>query len=173
MPLELPLPLVFAQDPREFAGILAAAFYDHPSQRMITVGVTGTNGKTTTSWIMRSIFEESEHITGMLGTVEWALANERLDTMGEIWEPMEEDTTLKRDSSAPFWGAPYKGKYSVPCTTPDAIHVRPPLLKLYFLARQALDDEILFGSIKNIIDKGGRLVRHPAGVGIALMMGDI
>lgn len=122
--MELNTPVTFAIDPQDFAGTLAHHFYDRPSERMTTVGVTGTNGKTTVAWLMRSVFEQMGKLTGMIGTVEYAVATDRLDLDGDFWEDFEEDTTLNRECSAPFWAAPYEGKYEVPCTTPDNVSVR-------------------------------------------------
>lgn len=121
VPMECTAPVVFAIDPYDFGSVLAAAFYERPSERMTTVAVTGTNGKTTIAWLMRSIFEEMGQLCGMLGTVEYALATDRLTLSGDLWAPDAPDPTLQRESSVPFWAVPYEGKYSVPCTTPDAI----------------------------------------------------
>lgn len=130
VPIEINTPVTWAIDPSDFVATLAHGFYDRPSERLTTVGVTGTNGKTTVAWLMRSIFEQLGQLTGMIGTVEYSIATDRLDIEGELWEPFEEDTTLSRECSTPFWSAPYEGKYSIPCTTPDSVSVRlssPPV----------------------------------------------
>lgn len=124
VPMEINTPVAFAIDPQDFVGTLANSFYDRPSERMLTVGVTGTNGKTTVAWLMRSVFEQEGKLTGMIGTVEYALATDRLDLDGDFWADVDIDTTLNRECSAPFWAAPYEGKYYVPCTTPDNVSVR-------------------------------------------------
>lgn len=126
IPIEINTPVIWAIDPSDFVATLAHGFYDRPSERLTTVGVTGTNGKTTVAWLMRSVFEQLGQLTGMIGTVEYAIATDRLDLEGELWEPFEEDTTLARECSAPFWAAPYEGKYEIPCTTPDNVSVRLP-----------------------------------------------
>jgi hypothetical protein len=128
VPMEINTPTAFAIDPQDFAGTLAHHFYGRPSERMTTVGVTGTNGKTTVAWLMRSVFEQMGKLTGMIGTIEYALATDRLDLDGDFWESVDIDTTLNRECSAPFWAAPYEGKYHVPCTTPDNVSVRPRLI---------------------------------------------
>jgi UDP-N-acetylmuramoyl-L-alanyl-D-glutamate--2,6-diaminopimelate ligase len=50
----------------------ACAFYNDPSQSMLTVGVTGTNGKTTTTFILKSILEAAGIPTGVIGTLDGA-----------------------------------------------------------------------------------------------------
>lgn len=49
---------------------IAHSFYDKPSSRLKVIGVTGTNGKSTTCYVMRSILEAAGHRCGLLGTVE-------------------------------------------------------------------------------------------------------
>jgi UDP-N-acetylmuramoyl-L-alanyl-D-glutamate--2,6-diaminopimelate ligase len=56
-------------DSRLALAALAAAYYDHPSTAFKLVGVTATNGKTTTTYMINSIFEEHGLNTGMIGTV--------------------------------------------------------------------------------------------------------
>ena len=48
---------------------IAAEFYGHPSKELTLVGITGTNGKTTTTWLLESIFKASHLCTGVIGTV--------------------------------------------------------------------------------------------------------
>lgn len=54
----------------EAAGLLAAAFYDHPSQHMKVVGITGTNGKTTTATLLFKLFEALGYKCGLISTVQ-------------------------------------------------------------------------------------------------------
>ncbi|HLC16461.1 MAG TPA: UDP-N-acetylmuramoyl-L-alanyl-D-glutamate--2,6-diaminopimelate ligase [Thermodesulfovibrionia bacterium] len=57
------------QDAKKALARLASAFYRIPSSSLNIVGVTGTNGKTTTTHILSSIFEKAGHTTGLLGTI--------------------------------------------------------------------------------------------------------
>ncbi|HEY8393951.1 MAG TPA: UDP-N-acetylmuramoyl-L-alanyl-D-glutamate--2,6-diaminopimelate ligase [Thermaerobacter sp.] len=50
-------------------GLLASAFYGHPSHSLTLVGVTGTNGKTTTTHLIRALLEHAGFPTGLIGTV--------------------------------------------------------------------------------------------------------
>ena len=56
-------------DSRKSLAWLAAAFYGHPSKKLTVIGITGTNGKTTTSFIMESIFQEAGGNVGVMGTI--------------------------------------------------------------------------------------------------------
>ena len=54
---------------------IANEFYGHPSERLFLVGITGTNGKTTTSYLVRHLFESNEIGCGLIGTIEWIVGN--------------------------------------------------------------------------------------------------
>ncbi|HAR43428.1 MAG TPA: UDP-N-acetylmuramoyl-L-alanyl-D-glutamate--2,6-diaminopimelate ligase [Bdellovibrionales bacterium] len=61
--------MVLVENARLALASLAARFYDRPSHSMIVVGVTGTSGKTTTTYVMESILKAAGHKTGVIGTV--------------------------------------------------------------------------------------------------------
>lgn len=67
--LDLPLPQVVVDSVRAALGPLSAAFYGRPSERLALVGVTGTNGKTTTTFLIRTLLEGLGIGCGLLGTV--------------------------------------------------------------------------------------------------------
>ena len=69
--LDLPAPVtqVLVPDSRRALALLAAQFWGHPSRLMRVVGVTGTNGKTTTTHLIRHILSRNGHRVGLLGTV--------------------------------------------------------------------------------------------------------
>jgi len=52
---------------------LAASYYHFPSKELFLVGVTGTNGKTTTTYLIRHLLSTVEHPCGLIGTIEWVL----------------------------------------------------------------------------------------------------
>jgi UDP-N-acetylmuramoyl-L-alanyl-D-glutamate--2,6-diaminopimelate ligase len=56
--------------------LLADRFYGHPSGKMKLVGVTGTNGKTTTTYLIRSILEGAGEETGLIGTIRYLIGEE-------------------------------------------------------------------------------------------------
>lgn len=61
--------LILTDNSRRTAALAAAAFYGHPARDLTLVGVTGTNGKTTITWILEQIFKTSGFETGVIGTV--------------------------------------------------------------------------------------------------------
>ena len=68
---ELPLdvPQVVSPDSRATTGWLAASFHDHPFDALTTIGVTGTNGKTTTSQMIGAVLRGAGHRVEVLGTL--------------------------------------------------------------------------------------------------------
>jgi UDP-N-acetylmuramoyl-L-alanyl-D-glutamate--2,6-diaminopimelate ligase len=63
-------------DPRAVVGAVAAEIYGHPAQDLLLLGVTGTNGKTTTTWLIEAGLRAAGHRTGLVGTVETRIADE-------------------------------------------------------------------------------------------------
>jgi UDP-N-acetylmuramoyl-L-alanyl-D-glutamate--2,6-diaminopimelate ligase len=68
-PLGLGVPEVVVDDVRAAMGPVAARFHGDPTARLRTVGITGTNGKTTTAFLVRDVLEAAGLRTGLLGTV--------------------------------------------------------------------------------------------------------
>ncbi len=62
-------PQLVVDDTRRWLGPISAAVFGHPSERLITVGITGTNGKTTTAQLLAAVFEANGWPTGVVGTL--------------------------------------------------------------------------------------------------------
>jgi UDP-N-acetylmuramoyl-L-alanyl-D-glutamate--2,6-diaminopimelate ligase len=67
------VPWIAVRDARLALASLAAEFQGHPSRAMTVVGITGTNGKTTTSYLVSAIFEETGTRCGLIGTVTYRI----------------------------------------------------------------------------------------------------
>jgi UDP-N-acetylmuramoyl-L-alanyl-D-glutamate--2,6-diaminopimelate ligase len=65
------------------------AFYGHPEQRLRLVGVTGTNGKTTTDYLLESIFRAAGLKSGMFGTIEYHVAGKTLPAVNTTPESLD------------------------------------------------------------------------------------
>jgi UDP-N-acetylmuramoyl-L-alanyl-D-glutamate--2,6-diaminopimelate ligase len=68
-PLGLGVPEVRVDDVRAAMGPAASAVCGHPSTALDVVGVTGTNGKTTTTWLLQAVLEAAGRPTGLIGTL--------------------------------------------------------------------------------------------------------
>jgi UDP-N-acetylmuramoyl-L-alanyl-D-glutamate--2,6-diaminopimelate ligase len=72
------VPWIVVEDARLALALLAAEFSGHPSRRMQVVGTTGTNGKTTTSWLVAAIFEAAGTRCGLMGTVAYRMVDREI-----------------------------------------------------------------------------------------------
>lgn len=72
----LDLPVIVVENPRRIAGILSAWFYGEPMRQMFCAGITGTNGKTTTTTLLHQIWKGAGHEAGLIGTVETRIGAE-------------------------------------------------------------------------------------------------
>jgi UDP-N-acetylmuramoyl-L-alanyl-D-glutamate--2,6-diaminopimelate ligase len=75
------VPVLLAEHPREVLGEVAATVYGHPAEALTVLGVTGTNGKTTTAYLIESALRARGLRTGLIGTVETRIGDERLDSV--------------------------------------------------------------------------------------------
>ena len=71
-------PLLRVDDAREALGLCAHALAGDPTRRLIVCGVTGTNGKTTTTYLVRRIFECAGWPTGVLGTIGYLIGGREI-----------------------------------------------------------------------------------------------
>jgi len=67
--------VVLVEDTRRALALLADAFYGHPSKRLKLIGVTGTNGKTTTTYLVKSIIEAGGSTAGLIGTIDYRVGD--------------------------------------------------------------------------------------------------
>jgi UDP-N-acetylmuramoyl-L-alanyl-D-glutamate--2,6-diaminopimelate ligase len=93
-PLGLGVPEVIVDDVRAAMGPAAARFYGDPTAELDVVGVTGTNGKTTTAFLLRHLLEAGGRQTGLLGTVK--------RVVGGVEEEVERTTPEAIDLQATF-----------------------------------------------------------------------
>jgi len=63
--------VIGVDDTREVLGVIASRFYDNPAEKMLMVGITGTNGKTTVSYLMEHVLVQSGKQVGVIGTVNY------------------------------------------------------------------------------------------------------
>jgi UDP-N-acetylmuramoyl-L-alanyl-D-glutamate--2,6-diaminopimelate ligase len=76
-PLSVRVPQVVVPDVREAMAHAAAAFFGRPTEQLEVAGVTGTNGKTTTTFLLHAILDAAGRRPGLLGTIESRIGGER------------------------------------------------------------------------------------------------
>ncbi len=75
--LAVDVPQLVVPSVREAMPVAADVFFGEPTRALEVVGVTGTNGKTTTSFLLHAILEAAGRAPGLVGTVEWIVGRER------------------------------------------------------------------------------------------------
>lgn len=88
---DLPGPYIRVENPRQSLTYLAAAFYDWPGRKLTVIGVTGTDGKTTTCNLIYHILKEAGLKAGMISTVNAVIGDEVLDTGFHVTTPDAHD----------------------------------------------------------------------------------
>ncbi|MDD3401346.1 MAG: UDP-N-acetylmuramoyl-L-alanyl-D-glutamate--2,6-diaminopimelate ligase [Eubacteriales bacterium] len=79
-PLNIDVPQLIVSDARSALAEAAACFYEHPERSMHMLAVTGTNGKTSTTYMVKSIAEAAGKKVGLIGTIVNLIGDERIDT---------------------------------------------------------------------------------------------
>jgi len=95
-PLGLGVPEVVVEDVRATMGPAAARFYGDPTAELDVVGITGTNGKTTTAYLVRHLLEAGGLQTGLLGTVKRVVAGVEEEVERTTPEAIDLQATLRR-----------------------------------------------------------------------------
>ena len=70
------IPVLRVNDPRLWVGVIADKFYRNPSSAINVFGITGTNGKTTTSYLLQQIWDFNNRNSGLIGTIETRIGDE-------------------------------------------------------------------------------------------------
>lgn len=74
------IPQLVVEDGRKAMALAAACFYGHPEKEMLMLGVTGTNGKTSTTYMVKSIAEQAGKKVGLIGTIQNMIGDEVIET---------------------------------------------------------------------------------------------
>ena len=89
-PIEIDGPVqVRVRNPRRALALAATRMYGYPSRSFSLIGITGTNGKTTTSFMIESILRAAGKTTGLIGTVEYRIAGEAMPVTHTTPESLE------------------------------------------------------------------------------------
>ncbi|CAM4332919.1 UDP-N-acetylmuramoyl-L-alanyl-D-glutamate--2,6-diaminopimelate ligase [Paenibacillus macerans] len=86
---DCPLPQLKVKDSRLAMAVLGNVFFGFPSRRLKVIGVTGTNGKTTTTYLIERILEDQGRSTGLIGTIQRKFAGRTYPMSGTTPESLE------------------------------------------------------------------------------------
>jgi len=95
-PLDLDVPVIVVNDTTRAMAVLANAFYGQPTKKLHLIGITGTNGKTTTSHLIEKIFADAGKKTGLIGTMYTKIANETIETKNTTPESLTLQKTFQQ-----------------------------------------------------------------------------
>lgn len=93
-PLDIDVPQAVVENVRLAQSYVAAQFYGNPARKMHMIGITGTKGKTTTSFLLKSILEEAGKKVGLIGTVCSMIGDEVLPSKLTTPDPLETQKLL-------------------------------------------------------------------------------
>lgn len=94
--VDVDVPLVLVEDSRHALAILCNHFYGYPSNRLKLIGITGTNGKTTTAYMIETILNQAGHKTGLMGNIGTKIDGMLLETNINTQEPPVLQANLRR-----------------------------------------------------------------------------
>jgi len=86
----LKIPQIVVEDSRSVLAQIVKEFYKPELSQLRTVGITGTNGKTTTTYLVKSVLESAGLSSGLIGTIEYDIAGEKINS----WNTTPESTDL-------------------------------------------------------------------------------
>lgn len=98
--LDIDVPQVRVSNGRAAMSRMAAAFYGHPARQMKLVGITGTKGKTTTSYMLKAIVEQAGMKCGLIGTTGNMIGDMRIKSNLTTPDPIELQHTLRMMADA-------------------------------------------------------------------------
>ena len=81
--------IVKTGDTRTALAIMAANYFGHPAKRLKTIGITGTKGKTTTTYLLKSILEEAGHKVGLIGSIGALIGDREIKSISTTPESYE------------------------------------------------------------------------------------
>lgn len=84
---DLPIPYIQVENSRQALAYLAAAYYDFPARKLTVLGVTGTDGKTTTSSLIFNLLQVAGYQAGLISTVNAVIGDQELDTGFHVTTP--------------------------------------------------------------------------------------
>src|SRR5205823_4566812 len=88
-PVELRQRWIRVEHGRQALALASRNFYGRPDERLALTGITGTNGKTTTSYLVDSVLREAGHTTALIGTIEYHLAGTVLPAVNTTPESLD------------------------------------------------------------------------------------
>ena len=84
------------ENTREALAVMSAAYFGHPARELKTIGITGTKGKTTASYMVKEILENAGYKTGLIGTIETIIGKEHIPSLNTTPESFVVQQTFRK-----------------------------------------------------------------------------
>lgn len=81
LPADTDVTVIRVENTRYAMAFIAAAWFDHPAEKLSVIGITGTKGKTTTTYLVKSILENAGRKVGLVGTIEVIIGEEHIHAL--------------------------------------------------------------------------------------------
>lgn len=81
LPEEADVTVIRVEDTRYAMAFISAAYFGHPADRLKVIGITGTKGKSTTAYLIKSILESAGYRTGLVGTIETIIGDRHIPAL--------------------------------------------------------------------------------------------
>src|SRR4051794_37921347 len=168
---ELAVPQVVVPDSRAVMATLAARFWRDPAAQLRVVGITGTNGKTTTAFLVREILQAADFRCGLLGTVKQVIGGVEKEVVRTTPEAIELQGTFRQMLEGGDEACAMEvSSHAMSLHRADAIHFEVALftnltqdhldfhrdMEDYFLAKRKLFAAVPGTAIVNVDDPYGR-----------------
>ncbi|GEN44819.1 UDP-N-acetylmuramoyl-L-alanyl-D-glutamate--2,6-diaminopimelate ligase [Alkalibacillus haloalkaliphilus] len=87
-PVKTNVPVILVPSTKQALAQLADTFYGQPSQKLSMIGITGTNGKTTLTYLLDAIFSKANHKTAVIGTIDMKIGEQRYPVQNTTPDPL-------------------------------------------------------------------------------------
>ena len=166
---------------REALDLLAARFYGFPSDKLFCIGVTGTNGKTSITYILEHILNQNRKLTGVIGTVNHRVGDKIWDSQMTTPDPVTLQSRLNHFVEANAFAASMEvSSHALDQKRVDSVQFNTVIftnltldhldyhqtMQSYFAAKQKLFTDLMWSSKKqplfavvNVDDKYGRMLK--------------
>lgn len=169
--IEVEATRVLVDDARVQMGRAAASFWGHPSRRLSVVGVTGTNGKTTTTWMLQAILEAAGRSTGVIGTLAGPLttpeSTELQATLAAMADQGRMAVAMEVSSHALAQSRVEGTDFALAVFTNlsrDHLDFHPSMEEYFAVKARLFEPERSAAAVLNVDDAHGRLLMETVGI---------